>query len=267
MGKIKITSSDVWGKRIMHLVKWGDKHIQLQAELENLYASFEISDKTVRASLNSAGAFVNALNFEIENMLLETTQNLRKCFYSEMPRTIIEDGKEILNPKYMKIIGLKEIFSNSETLYGLKRKEYKELNPIKATCKFNPIEIQKIIDDNNSEADIIICSNKIRREYMEFLLSHNQQIETTNLSGQNCLIFNNSIPMYALKDIKDDEMYIINTSDFGLHQLCDWRWLVDENDKILRMIPGKPVYKATLVKYCNLICEHPYKQIKITIKE
>ena len=267
MGKIRASTSDIWGKNIIRLVKWGDDYVQLKADLENLYASFEISDKAVRAASMFAGAFVNVLNFEIENMMLESTQNLRKCFYNEMPKTVTKDKKEIPNPKYMKIIGLKEIFSDSKMLYGLNRKDYKELNPIKATCKFNPIEIQRIIDESDSEADMIICGHKIKRQYMEYLLSHNQQIETVNLSGQNCVVFNNSLPMFCSKDIPENEIYIINTADFMFHQLCDWAWLENETGKILRMVEGRPVYSATLVKYCNLICDNPYKQIKITIKE
>ena len=55
-------------------------------------------------------------------------------------------------------------------------------------------------------------------------------------------------------------MYLLNTDDFRLHQLCDWQWLEGEDGKILKQIPGKPVYTATLVKYAELMCERPYGQ-------
>ena len=42
-------------------------------------------------------------------------------------------------------------------------------------------------------------------------------------------------------------------------------WLEDENGNILKQVSVKPVFKATLVKYGNYICERPYKQIKVTI--
>jgi hypothetical protein len=59
-------------------------------------------------------------------------------------------------------------------------------------------------------------------------------------------------------------MYLLNTDDFCLHQLSDWRWLEGEDGKILKQIAGKPVYTATLVKYAELICARPYGQGMLT---
>ena len=55
-------------------------------------------------------------------------------------------------------------------------------------------------------------------------------------------------------------MYLLNTNDFHLHQLCDWQWLEGENGRVLNQIPGKPVYQATLVKYAELMCYRPCGQ-------
>ena len=59
-------------------------------------------------------------------------------------------------------------------------------------------------------------------------------------------------------------MYLLNTDDFVLHQLCDWKWLEGENGQILRQNPGYPTYSATLVKYAELICDKPCGQAKIS---
>ena len=48
-------------------------------------------------------------------------------------------------------------------------------------------------------------------------------------------------------------MYLLNTDDFALHQLCDWKWLEGEDGKVIKQVADKPVYKATLVKYADLI--------------
>ena len=45
------------------------------------------------------------------------------------------------------------------------------------------------------------------------------------------------------------------------------KWLGDENNNVLKQVAGKPLYKATLVKYADYICEKPYKQIKIILGE
>lgn len=41
------------------------------------------------------------------------------------------------------------------------------------------------------------------------------------------------------------------------------RWLEDEGGKILKQIPGKAAFSATLVKYAELICKKPCGQAVI----
>ena len=59
-------------------------------------------------------------------------------------------------------------------------------------------------------------------------------------------------------------MYLLNTSEFALHQLCDWQWLAGEDGRILKQNAGAPTYSATLVKYADLICNKPAGQAKLT---
>lgn len=267
LGKIKQTSSDVWGKEIIKNVWINGKMLTLKEELENMYASIEISDKAIRCSQNSAGAFVNLLNDEIENMIKEAQQKLKSSFYTEdtKPDYLPEEVKY----EPMKVTGLKKIFdTKSKTLYGLDRKENPEMNPvIKNIEKFDPIKIQEIIDNNNDEVNVIICSYKVKRDYMDYMSEHRQNINVIECDdGFKCLEFNNSLLMVPVK-IPDNEIYLLNTEDFKLHQLRDWQWLDDENGNVLRQVAARPVYKATLVKYANYICEKPYKQIKVIIGE
>ena len=265
LGKIKQTSSDVWGKEIIKNVWINGKMLTLKEELKNFYVSLEISDKAIRCSQNSAGAFVNLLNDEVEHMMKEAQYRLRNSFYTEdtKPDYLPEDFKY----QPMEITGLKKIFdTKSKTLYGLSRKENPEVNPvIKTIDKFDPIKIQEIIDNNNDEVNVIVCSPKIRRDYMQYMSEHRQNIEVSECDGGfKCLQFNNSLLMVQAK-IPDNEIYLLNTEDFKLHQLCDWQWLGDENENVLRQVVGKPVYNATLVKYADYICDKPYKQIKILV--
>lgn len=70
----------------------------------------------------------------------------------------------------------------------------------------------------------------------------------------------NGIPIVADRFCPEGTMYLLNTNDFTLHQLCDWQWLEGEDGKVLKQIAGKPVYTATLVKYADLICARPNGQ-------
>lgn len=267
LGKIKQTSSDVWGKEIIKNVWINGKMLTLKEELKNFYVSMEISDKAIRCSQNSTVAFLNLLNDEVEYMIKEAQHRLRNSFYTEdtKPDYLQEDFKY----QPMEITGLKKIFdTKSKTLYGLSRKENPEMNPvIKTIYKFDPIKIQEIIDNNNDEVNVIVCSPKIRRDYMQYMSEHRQNIEVIECDGGfKCLQFNNSLLMVQAK-IPDNEIYLLNTEDFKLHQLCDWEWLKSESGSILIPSDTKPTYSATLVKYADYICEKPYKQIKIILGE
>jgi hypothetical protein len=70
----------------------------------------------------------------------------------------------------------------------------------------------------------------------------------------------NGIPVVADRFCPEGTMYLLNTDDFIVHQLCDWQWLEGEDGKILKQVPGKPVYTATLVKYAELMCNKPSGQ-------
>ena len=74
----------------------------------------------------------------------------------------------------------------------------------------------------------------------------------------------NDVPVYADKFCPDDAIYFLNTKDFCFCQLCDWEWLEDESGKILKQVPGKAAYTATLVKYAELVCKKPCGQAKLT---
>ena len=70
----------------------------------------------------------------------------------------------------------------------------------------------------------------------------------------------NGIPIVADRFCPKGTMYLLNTNDFTLHQLCDWQWLTGDDGKVLKQVPGKPVYTATLVKYADMICSRPNGQ-------
>ena len=59
-------------------------------------------------------------------------------------------------------------------------------------------------------------------------------------------------------------MYLLNTEDFRLHQLCDWQWLEGENGRVLHQVASKACYTATLVKYAELMCCRPCGQAMLS---
>lgn len=90
------------------------------------------------------------------------------------------------------------------------------------------------------------------------------QTDMAELAGGYRTITYNGIPVVADRFCPAGTMYLLNTRDFCLHQLCDWKWLEGDDGKVLRQVPGKPLYTATLVKYADLICTRPCGQAMLT---
>ena len=359
--KIKQTTADVWGKEVKKLAPVGinggigagdedgalpisaqNNYITFTSTLKNLFGTIELSDKAIRASSNSAGAFVNLLNAEMEGLVKASQFNFGRMLYgdgtgilanfTELGDTanscyvdstknliegmmvdlfLAEDLEYVMvtlritsidratnkvtfdksvvdylspidenpmkavftvqNSVNKEITGLGKIFDTTGTeIYGLDRNQYNFLNPVVTNnpATLTDIVMQKMVDDLNeyygSDVDFIVCSSAVKRKYQEYLNSFRSNIDIMQLEGGYKAISFNGIPLIADRFVKEDTMYTLNTKEFALHQLCDWRWLEGENGQVLKQIAGKPVYTATLVKYAELICDHPAGQGAIT---
>ena len=167
------------------------------------------------------------------------------------------------------LTGLGAIFGESDVLYGLDREDHKWLKPQKFEVEYiSDASIQKAIDAMEevagSTADFIVCSAGVKRAYQEYLTSQKYNTDVMELEGGYKAISYNGIPIISDRFCPEGTMYILNTKDFHLHQLCDWRWLEGDDGRVLKQVAGKPVYTATLVKYVDLICDRPIGQAVIT---
>ena len=357
LAKIKQTTSDVWGKEIRKLAPYGlnggigagsedgelptaagNTYAQFVLDLKNLYGRIEISDKAVRASNSSAGAFVNLLNAEMEGLVRASSFNFGRMLYgdgsgklagivSNTANTFVVDrctnlvegmvvdvvtadgtvekssvrivsinratktvtvagtltasafdgddyflcvqgsfGKEIT--------GLGAIFKNTGKLYGLDRSTYGWLIPYMESIEksgektqISDIYMQKAIDNleenADSKVDFIVCSAGVKRNYQEYFNSFRTNVDIMELAGGYKAISYNGIPLVSDRFVKPNTMYLLNTKEFALHQLCDWNWLAGEDGRVIKQNQGKPTYSATLVKYADIICDKPSGQAMI----
>lgn len=173
--------------------------------------------------------------------------------------------------KGYEISGLGKIFDTSATeIYGVKKSDYQWLNPYVSTTatEISDILIQQAIDfldmNNDSNINFIATSSAVRRAYQEYLGAYRRNVDVTELEGGYKTITHNGIPVVADRFVDDDKMYLLNTNDFTLHELCDWKWLEGEDGRILRQNQNYPTYSATLVKYAELICDKPCGQALIS---
>lgn len=169
------------------------------------------------------------------------------------------------------ITGLGAIFGNSTSLYGITRSENLWLTPKTVAANegvINDSTIQKVVDEledvAGSTANFIVCNSGVRRAYQNYLTSNRTNVDTINLDGGFKAISFGGIPVVTDRFSPSGNMYVLNTDEFTLHQLCDWRWLEGDDGRVLKQTAGKPVYTATLVKYADLLCEKPSGQGVIT---
>lgn len=352
LAKISQTESDVWGKEIRKLAPFGinggigagtedgnlpaaasNNYAQFVLTLKNLYGTIEISDKAIRASQNSSGAFVNLLEAEMEGLVKASKFNFGRMLFgdgsgvlatvsdqtgntlgvdsvknlmegmvvdviSSVTKTAVASGLRIVDVDRSgkkitlsgalgasvvntgdfitiqgsygnELTGLKAVFGDSAKLYGLDRASNKWLTPYKATATtLTDTVIQKAIDTLDevagSAADFIVCSGGVKRAYQEYLITNRANIDVMNLAGGYKAISYNGIPVVSDRFAPEGTMYILNTADFHLHQLCDWRWLEDNEGRVIKQVANKPVYTATLVKYADMICDRPIGQAMIS---
>ena len=102
LAKIQRSTSDVVGKDVKKLVKYGVNggisagtetgalpvsgeadSLTFTASLKNLYGTIEISDKALRASANDEGAFVNLLNDEMKSLIKSASYNFGRMLYGD----------------------------------------------------------------------------------------------------------------------------------------------------------------------------------------
>lgn len=165
------------------------------------------------------------------------------------------------------ITGLKALFSKDiDTIYGLQKSKNSWLNPyVKENIgEIDELTLQTAIDAieerSGSKVNYIVCSWGVRRALQKALSLQNVRMNSVVLEGGFKAIEYNGIPVIADRFCPEGTMYLLNTNDFALHQLCDWEWLAGDDGRVLKQVPGKPVYTATLVKYAELLCSKPCGQ-------
>ncbi|MGN1060205.1 MAG: phage major capsid protein [Candidatus Coproplasma sp.] len=170
------------------------------------------------------------------------------------------------------ITGLAAIFDN-EWLYGYKKESEPYFKPVIISLERSALStddlikmVDEIEEDSGHKVNMILCSYKTRRLIASLFEASRHIVNSTDIEAGCSSLYINEVPVYADKFCPDNRIYILNTNDFVLNQLCDWSWIEDESGRVLKQIPNKPVYTATIVKYAELFCKCPNAQglIKLT---
>lgn len=319
----------------------GEKSIELSVPLKNLYGTFQISDKALKAASLDPNAFASLLGGEMQNLVAAAQNNLTSMLYGNgmkllaifEPDDIQGSGRKIIRvgAKYIKNFATgmhllvlngagqaitdpsnDNVISNINTVAGIitlsddlsedKADRFYIYNYDDDGTSMNGIDtvfMQNFYGANAAQnpeiaafnyrdddedlhvldedaaleffdayeeycqtmpADIILTHPRVKKAIFESLKSTRSNIATAELAGGFHGFTFNGIPMYSDVKCKAGNLYALNSKSFAMHQLCDWTWLSNEDGSILKQLPGKATYMATLVKYADLICDKPFLQ-------
>jgi hypothetical protein len=172
--------------------------------------------------------------------------------------------------KDKEMTGFGKIFTATGTLYELNKADYNWLIPqIKdsvgtISSRTFVTAMREVRDYAGGDIDFIATAPEVYEEYFEYLETMQRQINVVDLKGGFKSLSVNGVPLTSDRFIKAGEAYGLTSSEWKLHQLEDWDWLKDDKGAILRKIEGYAKYGANLIKYAELICDHPGANFKMS---
>lgn len=240
-------------------------------------ATIEDFEEGNQLYLDSVQNIVEGMYVDFSNTsdaILSSASNRKVLEVNREEKYIIVEGAEVTmytpagggvylhGSKGNEITGLGAIFGNQD-LYGVPRSKGDFMKPyvLEDIGTIDEGIIQEVLDKieekSGSTVNFIVCSWGVRRTLLEQYRQNKVVMPTIEFEGGFKALSFNGIPIFADRFCPSGTMYLLNTNDFKLCQLCDWKWLEGEDGKVLKQVPGKPVYTATLVKYVELLCERP----------
>ena len=316
---------------------------QARWETKNLFSRFQITDKTIKASRTSAGAFASLLEQEIsdceadakldlsrqalgngvgtlatvtsvvtgggansqvftvdttmylaEGMIVDlidvsTTPDAPLANATGMEVLLVDDENKSVTVKpgasiatsaavddYLVVSGNlgKELTGvaavmSAGTLYGLSRTTYPWLKAytkaVNGAISENIIQaaIDRVETKTSSQINFIQCAYDVRRAYIVLLSANKQTVNSLELKGGWKAISYNGIPLVADKYLPNGTMDLLDLNDWAMYQMSDFEWM-DADGAVLTRVANKAAYEATLYKYCDLGCQRPAGQARLS---
>jgi hypothetical protein len=176
--------------------------------------------------------------------------------------------------KDLEITGLGTIISTTADIYGLSRTTYGFLQsvvyamPTGATGITDSVILENLdkVEKKGGSINYLACAPDVRAAYAKYLDLSKRNVNVMKLNGGFSGIAYNSngkeIPIVKTFYLSSGTLIGLNKDDFSVQQLGDWDY-IDEGG-ILKQVAGYDKYTATLKKYCELLCDKPGQQLKIT---
>jgi hypothetical protein len=160
------------------------------------------------------------------------------------------------------LTGFGAVFTADNTLYGINRATNKWFNPtLKGSMgSISEVGIQQLIDNVDQKAggktNFLLSSYGVRRAYQDLLLATKRTTDVMKLKGGYETLTFNGMPFAVDKYTPAGTLYGLDLTTWNLYHIEDWDWL-SEDGAVLHRVSNKPVWEASLVRYCDLGCSKP----------
>lgn len=167
------------------------------------------------------------------------------------------------------LTGLGSVFTMDNTIYGINRANNKWFNPtVKGTVgALSEVGLQKMVDEVDRKAggktNFLNSSYGVRRAYQDLLLATKRTTDVMKLKGGYEALTFNGMPFTVDKYAPAGTLYGLDLSTWALYHIEDWNWL-NEDGAILHRVSDRPVWEASLVRYCDIGCSKPKGNFMMT---
>lgn len=167
------------------------------------------------------------------------------------------------------LTGFGAVFTPDNTLYGIDRTTNKWFNPTVKSLggEISEVAIQSQIDDTERKAggktNFLLSSYGVRRAYQELQLANKRITDVMKLEGGYEAISYNNIPFTVDKYADAGTLYGLDLTTWKLYHIEDWNWL-EEDGAVLNRVADRPIWEATLARYCDIGCSKPKGNFKMT---
>lgn len=176
--------------------------------------------------------------------------------------TVATDYAVVFGNYAQELTGFGSVFALDNTVYGINRAQNKWFNPTVKTSMgaISEVGIQKLIDDVDRKAggktNFLLSSYGVRRAYQDLLLATKRTTDVMKLKGGYEALTYNGMPFAVDKYAPAGTLYGLDLSTWALYHIEDWTWL-QEDGAVLHRVSDRPVWEASLVRYCDLGCSKP----------
>ena len=184
---------------------------------------------------------------------------------------VIEDSYGI------EMTGLEDILTKDSTIYGIDRSSatYSFLNPVlkeldpATTVDMNIEDLDAMVDEieelYGEQIDYIHGQRGPVGNFVKALRRYNVNIDTQTFDAGRKIVKYGGIDIVKEPLAASNALDFYTTSDFKLahvgNKMYDW---LDEGEGVLHPVSNKPVYRAFLIGYMNLLCMKPSAQGRIS---